>query len=137
MNIKAGYSTPILHVADIERSICFYELLGFELIDTDDCKPLGWARIHCEGGALMFLRNEPSGEYHAPALMLCMYTEDLNGLRDSLIANQTEMTPIKYPPYMPSGECYCNDPDGNQINLVHWGKVENQNWLKRLEERKK
>jgi hypothetical protein len=29
MSIKVGYSTPLLHVAEIERSIRFYELLGF------------------------------------------------------------------------------------------------------------
>ena len=137
MRIKAGYSTPILHVAEIEKSIRFYEMLGFELIDTDDCKPLGWARIHCEGGALMFLRNEHSEESVVPALMLCMYTEDLVGLRESLIANQIEMSPIQYPPYMPSGECYCNDPDGNRIMLEHWGKQEQETWVKRLEARKK
>ena len=37
MSIKAGYSTPMLHVGEVERSIRFYELLGFETIDTDRC----------------------------------------------------------------------------------------------------
>jgi len=58
MDAKVGYSTPMLHVAEIENSIRFYELLGFTTIDTDRCKPLGWARLHCEGGAVMFLRAE-------------------------------------------------------------------------------
>ena len=59
MNAKAGYSTPLLHVAEIEKSISFYELLGFTTIDTDRCNPLGWARLHCEdGSAVMFLRAE-------------------------------------------------------------------------------
>jgi len=49
MSVKAGYSTPMLHVAEIEESIRFYELLGFATVDTDRCKPLGWARMHCEG----------------------------------------------------------------------------------------
>ena len=56
--VKAGWATPMFWVADIDRSIRFYELLGFEVIDTDRCEPLGWARIHCEGGAVMFLRAE-------------------------------------------------------------------------------
>ena len=34
MNVKAGYSTPMLHVADIENSIRFYELLGFTTISA-------------------------------------------------------------------------------------------------------
>jgi hypothetical protein len=44
MSVKAGYCTPMLHVAEIEKSTRFYELLGFTTIDTDGCKPLGWAR---------------------------------------------------------------------------------------------
>ena len=46
MSAKVGYSTPMLHVAEIERSIRFYELLGFVTVDTDRCEPLGWARLH-------------------------------------------------------------------------------------------
>lgn len=49
MSAKVGYSTPLLHVAEIERSIRFYELLGFATVDTDRAKPLGWARLSlCE-----------------------------------------------------------------------------------------
>ncbi len=58
--VKAGHSTPLLRVAEIERSIGFYELLGFVTVDTDRAEPLGWARLHCEGGAIMLLRaSEP------------------------------------------------------------------------------
>ena len=46
----------MLHAMDIERSLAFYELLGFVTVDSDCGKPLGWARMHCEGGALMFVR---------------------------------------------------------------------------------
>jgi len=35
MTAKAGYSTPMLHVADVGRSLRFYALLGFETIDTE------------------------------------------------------------------------------------------------------
>jgi len=28
MTVKAGYSTPMLHVADVARSLRFYALLG-------------------------------------------------------------------------------------------------------------
>jgi hypothetical protein len=56
---KAGYYTPLLHVNSIEESMRFYDLLGFETIDQmGELGRLGWARMHCEGGALMFLRAE-------------------------------------------------------------------------------
>ena len=32
MTVKAGYSTSMLHVAEIEKSIRFYELLGFATV---------------------------------------------------------------------------------------------------------
>lgn len=139
MTAKAGYSTPMLHVASIERSIHFYELLGFATIDTDGCDPIGWARIHCEGGALMFLRGEDG---HEPvdgskqAFMLYMYTDDLVDLRENLLANGVKVPPISRPPYMPSGEIMLADPDGYKVLVAHWGKAEQQAWEKRLQERK-
>jgi hypothetical protein len=71
MSVKAGYSTPLLHVAEIERSIRFYQLLGFTAIDTDRCVPIGWARLHCEdGSAEMFLRAEEPLDASAQTVML-------------------------------------------------------------------
>jgi len=64
--MEAGYSTPMLDVADVDQSISFYQLLGFKLVDTEgaDGCPLGWARMHTEdGSAIMFLRGEPE-QFH-------------------------------------------------------------------------
>ena len=137
MTAKAGYSTPMLHVADIARSLRFYELLGFETIDTQgDGDQLGWARMHCEGGAIMFLAAEP-GHASPPALMLVMYAPDLAELREHLLANGIKASAITYPGYMPSGEINFRDPDGNFLSICHWGKAEQDKWEKHLEERKK
>lgn len=125
----------MLHVADIARSLRFYELLGFETIDTEG-EPPGWARMHCEGGALMFLAAEP-GHPAPPALMLVMYAPDLAGLREHLLANGVKVSAIKYPPYMPSGEINFRDPDGNFLSICHWGKKEHEEWEQRLIAKKK
>ena len=132
MTVKATYSTPMLHVADIERSIRFYELLGFATIDTDRCQPLGWARMHCKGGAVMFLRAEHPIDPSAQALMLYMYTPDLAGLREHLLGNGVQVPPIRHPEYMPSGEIGITDPDGFLIIVAHWGKSEHEAWEKRI-----
>jgi hypothetical protein len=72
MSVKAGYSTPRLHAAKIERSIRFYERLGFTMIDTDRCVPIGWARLHCDDGSAVVLLRESSrksnrrGQHHPP-----------------------------------------------------------------------
>ena len=132
MSVKAGYSTPLLHVAEIERSIQFYELLGFSTVDTDRCEPLGWARLHCEGGAVMFLRAEEPLDPSAPHAFLYMYTPDLVGLREHLLANGVNAPSIKYPGYMPSCEIQLSVPDGNHIAFAHWGKTEHDAWEKRI-----
>jgi hypothetical protein len=132
MSVKVGYSTPLLQVAELEKSIPFYERLGFTTMDTDRGKPLGWARLHCEGGAVMFLRAERPVDASVQDVMLCMYTPDLAGLREHLLASGVGVPPIIYPEYMPSGEFDIIDPDGYHIAVMHWGKSEQEAWEKRL-----
>ncbi len=129
---KAGYSTPMLHVAEIEKSIRFYQLLGFETIDTDRLNPLGWARMHCEGGAVMFVRAEEPVNPAAQSILLYMYTPDLAGLCEHLRTNGVNVPDIERPPYMPSGEICIKDPDGYAIFVGHWGKAEQEAWEKRI-----
>lgn len=147
---KAGYSTPMLHVADVARSLRFYQLLGFETIDTDatdttegDPSRPGWARMHCEGGALMFLgpEDDEPAPAHPPRRMpdrflLAMYTPDLPALREHLLAQGVEVPAITYPEWMPSGQVHIKDPDGYRVNVNHWGKKEHEEWEKRLSAKK-
>jgi hypothetical protein len=135
VSAKAGYLTPILHVADIEGSIRFYELLGFTTIDTDRVEPLGWARLHCEGGAVMFLSAEEEAKISRLPVLFYLYTPDLPGLRDRLLARGIKAPPIHYPGYMPSGEINIKDPDGYHIAIGHWGSAEHEAWLKRIGEK--
>jgi catechol 2,3-dioxygenase-like lactoylglutathione lyase family enzyme len=125
----------MIHVADIERSTRFYELLGLKTIDTDRCDPLGWARLHGEGGSVMFLRAEHDFDASGAPFLLCLYTPDLPALRDHLLANGIEAPPIARPDYMPSGELRLKDPDGYSVCVAHWGDSEHEQWLKRIEGR--
>lgn len=132
MAIRAGWYTPMLSVTEIERSIPFYRLLGFELIDTDRCDPIGWCRMHCEGGALMLVRGEEPMNQEAQAVFFYMYTADLAVLREHLIDHDVEVSEIQFPEHGPSGEVYLNDPDGYRLGIVHWGEKEHREWLKRI-----
>jgi predicted enzyme related to lactoylglutathione lyase len=132
MTAKATYSTPMLHVAEIENSIRFYELLGFTTIDTEGCKPLGWARMHCESGSIIFLRLEKPLDPSKQGFLFYLYTPDLAGLREHLVANGVKVPAINYPEYMPSGKINLADPDGYHIEIAHWGKAEQDDWEKRL-----
>jgi len=132
VDIKVGYSTAMLRVADIERSIRFYEQLGFATVDTEGGNRLEWARLHCEGGAIMFLRNEKPSPSVVGGVELYTYTPDLSGLCEQLSKNGMKVPPIGYPYYMLSGEITIQDPDGNVIFVGHWGKKEQEEWEKRI-----
>jgi hypothetical protein len=97
MNIHVGNSTPLLEVDEIESSIRFYELLGFSAVDTDREEPLGWARMHCEGGAVMFLRAGGPADASAQTVSLCMYTPDLAGLARVSIGQRSLRTADRIP----------------------------------------
>jgi hypothetical protein len=123
MTVKAGYSTPMLHVAEIEKSIRFYEVLGFTTIDTDRCVPIGWARLQCEDGSpVMFLRAEEPVDASARQVMLCLHTPDLAALRERLLAGGVEVPPIDHPEFNP-GVVTIADPDGYKIRSIALGKI--------------
>ncbi len=136
---KAGWSTPMLHVSDISRSIRFYELLGFELIDTEGGPAnFYWARLHCQGGAIMLLlAEEPLEDTAVKRIPFYAYTDDLAGLRQHLLDNDVNVSTINTPPYTKSGEITVRDPDGYVFFIAHWGEAEHTDWLKRIDEKKK
>jgi catechol 2,3-dioxygenase-like lactoylglutathione lyase family enzyme len=132
MNASSGYLTPLLGVADVERSLHFYGLLGFQTVDVEQGDgSLSWARAHCEGGALMFVRrNEPPLR---DAFLLYLYTSDLPALRAQLIGAGVDVGPIESPGHMPSGEVELRDPDGYNIVIGHWPAQVHERWLASLE----
>lgn len=132
---KVAHSTPILHVAEIERSITFYEKLGFRLIDDDGCKPIGWARMHCASGDVMFLRAEETIDATRQGFFFYLYTPELAALRDELVAKGVTVSEIKHPPYMPSGAVNLRDPDGYFLEIAHWGEKEHARWEEHLQQR--
>ena len=127
----------MLHVADVDRSIRFYQLLGFELVDIQgELGHLGWARLDCQGGALMFLLAEQPIDPSAQAFLLAMYTSDLPALRQHLLANGIAVPPITYPEYMRSGQFTMKDPDGYLVGINQWTDVEHEAWEKQIEHKK-
>jgi len=138
---KAGWSTPMLHVVEVERSIRFYRLLGFELIDVEgeEGRPLAWARMAtADGSAVMFLQAE-SEHTVTPELrgiVLVLYTSELAALRAQLVAAGEKPTAVERPPWMPSGHLMVRDPDGYSIGVNQWGDTEHEAWLGQLEKKR-
>lgn len=131
----AAWLTPLVHVADVARSIRFYQRLGLALVDTygdDDC-PV-WARLHGEGGDLMLVTADGPVDAGAQAVLFYLYTPDLPGLRARLVAEGLEVSEIRRPPHMPSGEVRLLDPDRYVVMIAHWGEAEDAAWRRHLEE---
>ncbi len=108
----------------------FYTLLGFETVDRMGSDRLGWARMHCEGGALMFLLAEEPHPGPKHEVLFAMYTPDLPAFRDHLLASGIEAPPISHPEYSPSGTVEVTDPDGYIISIHHWSEREHEQWEK-------
>lgn len=138
MAARAGWVTPLLHVADVERSLAWWRRLGFETVDVmEEGGVLGWARAHCEGGALMFLRVEGDAPASPPRdrVLFYLYTPDLEALRARLQDEGVDAGPITRPPYMPSGEICVRDPDGYVVLVGHWGPEEGERWERERRQR--
>jgi hypothetical protein len=84
----------------------------------------------------MFLRAEVAIDAAAQGFLFYMYTQDLESLRAYLVGKGIAVSPIKYPPYMPSGTVNLTDPDGYRVEIAHWGKAEQEAWERRLAQAK-
>ncbi len=85
----------------------------------------------------MFLEAEGTLRPADQTVLFYLYTPDLPGLRDHLLANGVEVSAIRYPDYMRSGGVRLDDPDGYVILVGHWGKEEHEEWERRLEGKKR
>jgi catechol 2,3-dioxygenase-like lactoylglutathione lyase family enzyme len=120
---------PFVHVADVERSLAFYEQLGLVRGDTmDDEGRLFWGSMHSGQAHIMFALAEPLVEADLQGVLFYLYSDDIVALRAHLVGcglrESTDRSgpvvpepkgvvfPIAHPEYMPAGELRVHDPDG-------------------------
>lgn len=117
---------PMIHVANVERSVAFYRLLGF---DVGNCVPptgaMHWAWLYAtkaadwkRGPNLMLTRSECAIDSSAQEVLFYMYATDMNSLRSLLLANGVAAGEISYPEYLPNGEFRVQDPDGYTLMIA-------------------
>lgn len=116
----------MLHVMDVERSVKFYELLGFTAtkIMRDQDGRAFWAWLAChrgdpptrtaqnEAAAVMVTQADGPVDRTVQAVLLYMYSPDLPALREHLIKNDIQVSQIVPRFYMEKGEMRVDDPDG-------------------------
>lgn len=105
---------PMAHVAGVQRSVTFYELLGLKVRNTLKAadETLVWAHVECELAELMFTRADAPVLASQEAVLFYLYSPDLVALREYLLAKGVSASVITYPRYMPGGEMRVEDPDG-------------------------
>ena len=112
------------HVADVQRSVDFYKLLGMELrgsLKASDSNALRWAHVASEQAHLMFARASGPIVAGDQAVLFYLYSPDLIALREKLLAAGVSVSNITYPDYMPQGEIRLEDPDGYVVLIGQTG----------------
>ena len=120
---------PMVHVADVERSVDFYRLLGFEVGNRQpragrmhwawlyDPRAANWKR----GANVMLSRSECAIDGGAQEVLFYLYATDLKSLHAMLVGKGVTASDISYPLYLPAGEFRIQDPDGYTLMLAQAG----------------
>jgi catechol 2,3-dioxygenase-like lactoylglutathione lyase family enzyme len=107
---------PYAHVADVARSIAFYERLGLEVVGTHEPDGvLAWAHLANGDARIMLARAGGEIEADDQAVLFYCWTDDVQAVAEEFGKRVT------HPFYMPRGEVRLTDPDGYVV-LV--GEVE-------------
>jgi predicted enzyme related to lactoylglutathione lyase len=109
------------HVADVERSMAFYADLGFTVQNT--VVPQGrttpvWALLVSDKATLMVGLASGPIDHTQQAVLFYLYFDNIKETRAELVSLGRTPGEIKYPFYMPGGECRLEDPDGYVLMLA-------------------
>jgi catechol 2,3-dioxygenase-like lactoylglutathione lyase family enzyme/ketosteroid isomerase-like protein len=113
---------PFVHVADVERSVAFYELLGFVVTDTHRHDgQLEWAALESAGAELMLARAGEPIHPDLQAVLFYLYADDLRALQQHLRAHGVRVGAICDGSPGPSREMRLRDPDAYVLMIAQIG----------------
>ena len=104
---------PFVQVRDVDRSVAFYELLGFEVTDTYVHEgKLDFAALQSGSARTMLVRAAGTIDPRQQKVRFYLYAQDLDALRAHLIGNGIGAGPIVDGTPGPKRELTLRDPDG-------------------------
>jgi catechol 2,3-dioxygenase-like lactoylglutathione lyase family enzyme len=104
---------PFVHVSDLERSLAFYERLGFSVKATHEHNGrLDWAALAAGSAQLMLAGASGPVDRTQQAVLFYLYTDDLPGLRARLVSEGLPVGEIRDGSPGPRQELAMSDPDG-------------------------
>jgi catechol 2,3-dioxygenase-like lactoylglutathione lyase family enzyme len=109
---------PFVHVTDADRSVAFYERLGFEMLDdlVEDGRRI-WAFLE-RGDARLMVAADGAFDPHAQGIIFYLYTRDLDALRARLVDAGVEAGEITTGGPGPDRQLELTDPDGYVLMLA-------------------
>lgn len=113
---------PMIPVTNVNRSIAFYEQLGFRVGNTHT--PEGqnapvWAWLYNGDAHLMISNSGAPVEATHTSVGLWVYHEDVSAAHALLKDRGLDVGEISYPFYNPGGEFHVHDPDGYAVFIAH------------------
>jgi catechol 2,3-dioxygenase-like lactoylglutathione lyase family enzyme len=110
---------PFAHVADVDRSVAFYELLGFEMLhEFLPEERRVWAFLERGDARLMVAEADGPVDPGAQAVLFYLYTRDLDGLRERLLERGVAAGSITTGGPGPDRQMAVDDPDGYRLMIA-------------------
>jgi predicted enzyme related to lactoylglutathione lyase len=103
---------PFAHVTDVDRSVAFYERLGFEMRDDLVEGRRIWAFLERGDARLMVAEADGAFDPDAQGIIFYLYTRDLDTLRARLTAGGVVTPEITTGGPGPDRQLEVTDPDG-------------------------
>lgn len=122
MAMQTRQLVPLLSVADIERSIAFYQHLGFEVANTfvpEGATKPAWAWFQSHDAQLMLSAAAKPIVAEQQSVLFYLYTDDVPAARAALIEAGLSPGEIRTEFYAPRGEFELVDPDGYVLMIIH------------------
>lgn len=122
MTMQTRQLVPMVSVKDVERSVGFYEQLGFEVGNTfapEGTTKTAWAWLRCGEAQLMLAQASEAIVADQQSVLFYLYTDDVDAAHAALAEAGLSPGDISTPFYAPRGEFQVVDPDGYVLMITH------------------
>jgi len=110
---------PFVRVVDVEKSVAFYQHLGFSLLEEAKYRDrLSWALLRSGDAEIMFEGTHGPSDPDRQRVLFYLYSHDLAALRDQLVAAGINAGQIGDGSPGPREEMRVTDPDGYVLMIA-------------------